>query len=78
MHVGLNRGGNNRSNTFAALQVAKAKVARSLEAIELGNEPDRKSDSPTLSLNLNSDLATSVCIALEFASRALDICRGSS
>ncbi|KAH6695971.1 hypothetical protein BKA61DRAFT_711299 [Leptodontidium sp. MPI-SDFR-AT-0119] len=38
--LGLNRGSNNRSNTFAALQVAKAKVARSLTAIELGNEPD--------------------------------------
>ena len=42
MHVGLNRGSNNRSNTFTALKVAKSKVARFLTAIELGNEPDGK------------------------------------
>ncbi|KAM0206259.1 hypothetical protein ACHAQI_008359 [Fusarium lateritium] len=38
--LGLNRGLNNRSNTFAAASMAKVKAADNLWALELGNEPD--------------------------------------
>ncbi|KAH6871488.1 hypothetical protein B0T10DRAFT_568278 [Thelonectria olida] len=38
--LGLNRGLNNRTNTFAAAQEVKARALKNLWAIELGNEPD--------------------------------------
>ncbi|KAL6912444.1 hypothetical protein FSST1_010204 [Fusarium sambucinum] len=38
--LGLNRGLNNRTNTFSAASMAKAKANEQLWALELGNEPD--------------------------------------
>ncbi|RGP75985.1 hypothetical protein FSPOR_432 [Fusarium sporotrichioides] len=38
--LGLNRGLNNRTNTFAAALMAQAKAKDNLWALELGNEPD--------------------------------------
>ncbi|CAF3525455.1 unnamed protein product [Fusarium graminearum] len=38
--LGLNRGLNNRTTTFAAASMAKSKAANNIWAIELGNEPD--------------------------------------
>ncbi|RBR13263.1 uncharacterized protein FIESC28_08229 [Fusarium coffeatum] len=38
--LGLNRGLNNRSKTFAAATMAKSKAPDNIWAIELGNEPD--------------------------------------
>jgi hypothetical protein len=38
----LNRGDNNRTNTYEAAKMAKARALKNLWAIELGNEPDGK------------------------------------
>lgn len=37
---GLNRGNNDRKNTFSAALEAKSRIIDSLAGIELGNEPD--------------------------------------
>lgn len=44
--AGLNRGNNNRTNTFEAALEAKSRALDYLDLIELGNEPDREFHKP--------------------------------
>lgn len=44
---GFNRAQNSRSNTFEAIVELKQKSVKYVDAIELGNEPDRNPATPT-------------------------------
>lgn len=42
LDTGFNRGRDNKSNTFEAILEARKRASNNIYAIELGNEPDRK------------------------------------
>ena len=50
--LGFNRGRNNRTNTYSAVLEADKRASGNIEAVELGNEPDRKPRDRCLLCNM--------------------------